>query len=234
MGSVQSNRICPRCGYPGAMEDYYYKYDGVYVFCDNCGYSYSRDLKMDEKSSKLIFSCKSCGHEGIAKTKDNKLFCENCNNELTRANYVFEIKETKGYGSARINGNNGCGTVYAIPENEKERAEFLKWLEEVKSHENVQSVEINLWDGKKWIPWNKALSLEQLKQFCYSVDNDIFNVSFAPEDEDECVIKLEKLGYKDLFIPLYYRENQINELKAEVKEEIGLWKKENKNGNNSD
>lgn len=53
MGSVQSDI---ECKYPNAMEDYYYKSDELYIFCRNCGFSYSRTIRRDD-DGKLILKC---------------------------------------------------------------------------------------------------------------------------------------------------------------------------------
>lgn len=41
MGSVMSDVKCPKCKFPYAFEDYYYKSGEVFLFCDRCGYSYN-------------------------------------------------------------------------------------------------------------------------------------------------------------------------------------------------
>jgi len=54
MGSVQSYVTCPKCKNPEAFEDYYYKTDEVYVFCDKCGYYYSRTALLDKARGEKI------------------------------------------------------------------------------------------------------------------------------------------------------------------------------------
>ena len=47
MGSVQSEIECPKCKYPRAFEDYYYKSGEVYIFCQRCGFCFSAFIKLD-------------------------------------------------------------------------------------------------------------------------------------------------------------------------------------------
>lgn len=47
MGSVQSYIRCPECQSPEAIRDAYYKSYEEYVYCDACGYNYSRTLEID-------------------------------------------------------------------------------------------------------------------------------------------------------------------------------------------
>jgi hypothetical protein len=38
---------CPKCGFPGAACDDYYKTNEVYMWCPECKWSYTRDRKRD-------------------------------------------------------------------------------------------------------------------------------------------------------------------------------------------
>lgn len=53
MGSVIDTIECPNCKHD-ATEDFYYKTGEAYIFCNNCGYSYSSEYKRDDTSGKLI------------------------------------------------------------------------------------------------------------------------------------------------------------------------------------
>lgn len=50
MGSVLSEIDCPNCGRT-AIEDYYYKTDEIYIFCQSCGYNKSSTLKRDDNGN---------------------------------------------------------------------------------------------------------------------------------------------------------------------------------------
>lgn len=112
MGSVQSEVECPQCKNPDAMEDFYYKSDEVYVFCENCGYSYERYIRRDENCD-VIVKCDECGHEGIIKKEVDKNYCSKCLHELGKILdvVIYDIKETHGKGSLRI-----AGVLFKCPE----------------------------------------------------------------------------------------------------------------------
>lgn len=51
-----SNCVCPYCKYKYAMEDYYYKSDEMYIWCNRCGYNFNRTRKLDKAKSKRIYN----------------------------------------------------------------------------------------------------------------------------------------------------------------------------------
>jgi hypothetical protein len=51
MASIVINIACPQCGRV-AVEDNYYKIDVRYVYCQCCGYNFSREQKYNEKEGR--------------------------------------------------------------------------------------------------------------------------------------------------------------------------------------
>jgi hypothetical protein len=124
MGSVQSNVDCPVCGNPNAMEDFYYKSNEVYVFCNNCGYSYERTMKTIGPERKILFKCPKCKNEGMPNRKGDDAFCKKCNHQFTDSflKYaVYDIRESRGKGSYAI-----AGILFKCPKCKQETCPDLK------------------------------------------------------------------------------------------------------------
>lgn len=184
MGSVQSEVECPQCKSPNAVEDSYYKSDEVYVFCDNCGYSYERTIRRD-RNGDILVKCDECDYEGIIKKEGDKNLCSKCSHELPRTLDVaiYDIKETKGKGSLRI-----AGVLFKCPACQDETCPDEK--DGIYYCENTKC-------GK---PFDKKTTEEMLKRRKASGVQNVSQIpDVMPDDEIKKVIR-EMKKRKDIIV----------------------------------
>jgi len=103
MGSVMSDTECPKCKFPYAWCDYYYKSGEQYIFCDRCGFSHSVELIRDPKYGNQI-----------------KLQAEQL------------IKEGKIEEALKITGNTGWTRSVPLGDGKSKDVPIAEWTDEEK------------------------------------------------------------------------------------------------------
>lgn len=193
MGSVLSQITCRNCGYKDAQVDYYYKSDEEYIFCEKCGYSYSRTAKTDKAKGKRIHKqLKECLKDkdydkGMKIAKNEYMLNDNSDTEKIRAikdkiqdieNYNFELyfkkdrdgiiqyeeKETIPLGAYRIMFRGGGGVGNYV------NKEFIKDIEkrykkgEIENNRGEKATEIKYTFSKGNVWFEKDVISGKVKQ----------------------------------------------------------------------